>query len=116
MAETKKKELSAAIGKRVGYFRRLAGLTQEQLAEKAGLSKDFISHVEAGTGTLSLTSLYVVAETLQVSCDALLGDPIDDPHIKNISKMLSKRTPEERENMERIVRDCLRLCDNINPL
>ena len=106
-----KSELFAAIGKRISYFRKLEGLTREQLAERTGLSKAFLAHVEAGARVLSLSSLCAVAKALHVTCDSLLYESSEDPHIKNISKMISQRTPKERETLEKIIRDCLRLCD-----
>ena len=36
-----------AIGIRISYFRKLRGLSQEQLAERAGISPGFLSQVEA---------------------------------------------------------------------
>ena len=35
------------IGLKIAYYRKLRGLTQEQLAEKLELSPAFIGHVEA---------------------------------------------------------------------
>ena len=34
-----------AIGIRISYFRKLRGLSQEQLAERAGISPGFLSQV-----------------------------------------------------------------------
>lgn len=36
-----------AIGIRISYYRKLRGLSQEQLAERTGLSVGFLSQVEA---------------------------------------------------------------------
>lgn len=39
------------IGLKIAYYRKLRGLTQEQLAERLELSPAFIGHVEAPTST-----------------------------------------------------------------
>lgn len=54
------------IGIRISYFRRLRGLSQEQLAERAGISPGFLSQVEApGMAVgLSLNTLFAISEVL----------------------------------------------------
>lgn len=44
-----------AIGLRIGYFRRQKGMTQEQLAEKAGLSLGFLGQIEAPNVTVGIS-------------------------------------------------------------
>ncbi len=56
------------IGANIGRYRRERGQTQEELAEKTGLSVAFISHLEA-SGSLkapSLDTLIAIAEALEV--------------------------------------------------
>lgn len=62
------------IGQRVRKYRKAMGLSQEELAEKTGISVTHMSHIETGNTKLSLTVLVKIAETLQVSTDALLFD------------------------------------------
>ena len=56
------------LGLRIAYYRKLRGLTQEQLAEAIGMSTVFISHVEAPNidRTVSLGTLFAIAEVLDV--------------------------------------------------
>ena len=62
------------IGIRISYFRRLRGLSQEQLAERAGISPGFLSQVEApGMAVgLSLNTLFAISEVLVVPAYNLL--------------------------------------------
>ena len=62
------------IGIRISYFRRLRGLSQEQLAERAGISPGFLSQVEApGMAVgLSLNPLFAISEVLDVPAYKLL--------------------------------------------
>ncbi len=62
------------IGQRIRKVRKACGLSQEQLAEKIGISVTHMSHIETGNTKLSLTVLVDLSEALQVSTDELLYD------------------------------------------
>lgn len=65
-----------AIGKRIRTARLKAGMTQELLAEKAGLSTTHMSNIETGSSKLSLPALISLADALGVSVDELLCDNV----------------------------------------
>ncbi len=67
-----------AIGARVRQLRRENELTQEELAEKAGLSKSFISEIEGGRTAASGLLFLKIAEALGVSVEWLLTGEL--PH------------------------------------
>lgn len=56
------------LGLKIAYFRKLRGLTQEQLAEKVNRSPAFIGHVEAPNirKAVSLDTLFDIASVLDV--------------------------------------------------
>lgn len=56
------------IGLKIAYYRKMNGLTQEQLAEKIGISPGYLSQVETPTFVqpISLKTLFAVADTLDV--------------------------------------------------
>ena len=54
------------LGDKIRNYRKQAGFTQEQLAEKADLHHNFIGEVERGNMEISLTSLLKIAKALQV--------------------------------------------------
>lgn len=65
------------IGLKVGYYRRLANITQEQLSEYSGMSLNFISQLEGPSAPYvpSLKSLFKISKALGVSVSKLLeGD------------------------------------------
>ena len=64
------------LGLKIAYYRKKAGLTQENLAERTGKSVNFIAQVE-GTGTVrgvSLETLFQIAQVLNVAPSKLLED------------------------------------------
>lgn len=52
-------------------WREYRGLSQEQLAKAAGLSKPYISHIESGKRVGTIESLQAIAKALKVSIDLL---------------------------------------------
>ena len=56
------------IGLKIAYYRKLRGLTQEQLAERLELSPAFIGHVEEPNvnKAVSLDTLFDIAAALDV--------------------------------------------------
>lgn len=63
-----------AIGLRIRSMRKLRGLTQEKLAEKAEISVVHMSHIETNDTKVSLPVLVKIADALDVRVDALLYD------------------------------------------
>ncbi len=57
------------IGLKIAYYRKLRGLTQEELAEQIGLTPAFIGHLEAPniSKALSLDALFDIAAALDVA-------------------------------------------------
>jgi len=51
-----------AIGEIIKEERRLASMTQEQLAERTGTKKSFISRIENGHSDIQLSTLYKLLE------------------------------------------------------
>ncbi len=55
-------------------LRKKAGVSQEQLANELGISRQSVSKYELGTAEPDLTRLHLLKEFFGVSYDALLGD------------------------------------------
>ena len=68
---------SAVFPDRLRAAREYRGLTQGQLAERAKLQPSAISHFETGTRKPSFDNLRLLADTLDVTTDYLLGR-VDD--------------------------------------
>ena len=57
-----------SMGLKVSYYRKLAGLTQEQLAERMGVDTSFIGQIEAPNivKAISLDTLFRISKALEV--------------------------------------------------
>lgn len=70
----------ALIGKRVRETRKQQHVTQLQLAELAGLSVSYISHIETAYKHASLSSLLHISNALGITMDELLnGNQLFNP-------------------------------------
>jgi len=61
------------LGKRIRTARRQFAMTQEDLAEKIGISTSFMGHIERGSRVASLETLVSLCNTLQVTPQYLLS-------------------------------------------
>ncbi len=62
------------LGLRIAYFRKMKGLTQEQLAEKLGKSAGFIGAVEATNvdRAISVDTLFAISDLLEIPAHKFL--------------------------------------------
>lgn len=59
------------LGKNIAYYRREKGWSQEFLAEKADLSREYITRIERGQKNISLKKLFLIADILGVKFSVL---------------------------------------------
>jgi transcriptional regulator with XRE-family HTH domain len=60
-------KLPAAVGRRVRELRQRAGLSQEALAEKADLHRNYVGSVERGERDIGISAVAGLAHALGVS-------------------------------------------------
>jgi len=58
-------------------MRQRAGLTQEELGEKAGLQRNFISSLELAQKQPSLVTVFKIAKALNISADELIRHVVE---------------------------------------
>lgn len=70
------------IGQRIAFYRKQRKMTQDVLAEKANISKSYLSKIEStGTDvTFSLFLLYRLADALELEAQQLLR-PINEDYL-----------------------------------
>ena len=89
------------MGKRIRVLRRKNGMTQEQLAEKAGISASFMGHIERGSRIASLETLVALCNALKVTPQHLLQASLDD---ELDAHMPSEFSAEERYRLSTFLR------------
>ncbi|MEU5846187.1 helix-turn-helix domain-containing protein [Saccharopolyspora shandongensis] len=85
------------IGRRVARSRKLAGLTQERLAERANLSASLVRKVEQGRAPASPAFVSAVARALNTGVADLLGQPFEHRHSRAEHRVHSTIPPLRRE-------------------
>ena len=60
-------DMRQLVGRNFARLRAASGLTQEQLAERCGVSQQYLSGLEKGKRNPTVVTLYLIAEGLGVS-------------------------------------------------
>ena len=66
------------LGKRVRMMRCYRDITQQQLAEKVGISTSFVGHVERGSRKASVETIIGIARVLHVDLNYLFAAELPD--------------------------------------
>lgn len=96
-----------AIGQRVRKIRKAHGLSQEELAERVGISTTHMSHIETGNTKLSLPVFAALADALEVRADEMLSDSevsARSASIEEIIQILDSCTTQQVKVMEDILK------------
>ncbi len=91
----------ARLGRRIAERRKALGITQVQLAETLGIAQQTMAHYEAGKVRFAAALLPVLAETLELTIEELIG-----PASKAAPSKSAKRgpAPKIQQQLERIAR------------
>lgn len=74
------------IGAFIAESRHKAGLTQEELASKLGITKNAVSKWERGLGLMDMSLLKPLSDILHVSVNEILaGEKIEEEDLKSIA-------------------------------
>ncbi|WP_440448276.1 helix-turn-helix domain-containing protein [Ruminococcus sp.] len=60
-------DIKLSVGKRVKELRNKLGISQEELADLAGLDRTYITSVECGKRNISIVNIEKLAKALKVS-------------------------------------------------
>ena len=77
-SDTEVHRIRSGVGQAIHSARTQARLSMRELAEQSGVSQPFISAVERGLSTPSISTLYRLAEVLDTEPAALLPVHRDD--------------------------------------
>lgn len=93
---------------KVKQLRKERGLTVEQLASKAGLSKSFLSEIENGIKQVNGRRLEDLASALGVRPHDLIADATISLEIAEHLDVMSKLAPEDQAAVQRHALSLLR--------
>jgi transcriptional regulator with XRE-family HTH domain len=102
---------SVSIGKKIRYYRETKKWTQEDFAEKAGLSLTYVGMIERGEKVPKLETFINIANVLGVSADILLADVLKNGYqIKTslLSEKIDKLTAEQRDKIYAVIEAMLK--------
>ena len=74
MTRTRESDPRLAFGRTVRRLRENRGLSQEKLAELAGIHRTYIGDVERGTRNIALVNMTRIAKALGTSLSRLIAD------------------------------------------
>ncbi|MCH5161876.1 MAG: helix-turn-helix transcriptional regulator [Clostridiales bacterium] len=70
-------DIKIAIGKRIKLLRNEIGISQEELADRAGIDRTYITSVECGRRNISIVNIEKIAKALDVTLSRLFDFSIE---------------------------------------
>ena len=95
--------LNTDIGNRIRQARKECGYTQEQLAEYAEISVDFLGLIETGRNSMKVQNLAKIASALNVTTDYLIYGTTPYKENPKINTMLSVVPESKRKQVEKLI-------------
>ena len=95
-----------SIGENIRKYRKTKKMTQETLAERAGLSVNYIGSIERGEKLPSLETFIVILNQLAVTADCILQDVLQANYelkMSLLNEKLSVLSPDQRATVEDVV-------------
>ncbi len=99
------------MGKRIVEKRKQLGLSQEELAEKAGITVQMLSTAERGAKGMRPINLWKISDALGVSTDYLLKGVISEVDDINLINKISDLPNRQRSALENIIDNFIDACD-----
>ena len=98
------------LGKNIYRLRKQKKMTQEQLAEAAGIGQKQVSKIESGRVHAKLTTYLCIANALSVTLDHLLVDALFiEPEHQSLSKLSGAK---EQELLREIIHATIHYLNN----
>lgn len=91
----KETDILKQMGERIYHRRKLLKLTQEEMAEKMGVSTQMISNLELGKKAIRPENLIKLCEVLNISADYILTGASYDNAPADIFAKFATLTPQE---------------------
>ena len=107
-----------SIGSNIRKFRLMKKIRQEDLAEKAGLSTNYVGSIERGEKVPSLEALIDIVNALGISADMVLCDVVHTGYeVRHslLAERLEKLSQEDRARIYDVIETLIRHSTRIMP-
>ncbi|MEW6663031.1 MAG: helix-turn-helix domain-containing protein [Bacillota bacterium] len=95
------------IGARIKQLREELGLSQNELARRAGIAQSSLSYLESGAKSPSVDTLLLICKALGVSLTEFLGETGGNSapeHIKPLLDRVRHLTPEQVQKLAEFIK------------
>ena len=97
-------EKNKIIGSKLQKSRELCGVSQKELANFCGITKNHISSIERGCHKASVNLLLAYCDKTHMTPDEILNIKEESRVIPELLRVLSNKSPEEQERILRIIK------------
>lgn len=112
--EDKELDLNKEIGQRIQWRRKELGLTQDQVADRTGLTRNFLAAVERGARGLGAESIKRLSNALQISADFIVMGKSGTEDRNHLIELIQPLNSDEIFGLEEIVKVYLKACGCID--
>ena len=102
--------LAVEIGARIAARRKQLGWTQEQAAERSGLSHQFFACVERGLKNIRAESIIRISKAMDISTDYILLGISSDIDRNYLAGLLEPLDEVQLKCMEEIIKNFVAAC------
>jgi len=67
-------DINKALGKVVAKYRTIAKISQEELADRAGIHRTYVSQIERGLKSPTLSVLFEISKSLNTTASILIAE------------------------------------------
>jgi len=104
-------DITMIVGERIQSYRRNAGLTQEKLAEIAGIHHTYVGQLERGEKNATLETIEKVARALDITFEALfeaiIAGDADSSTALEVYQLIATRPDKEQRLLLEILKKVL---------
>ena len=98
------------MGKRIQERRKTLRLTQEELAERADITKQTVSRIENGQRDIGARNLFKVAKALDISPDYLLTGEFGNADIQILNQKITNLSHRQYGFLEDFIKNFVEMC------
>lgn len=114
MPKRKISSIDASLGRNLAFFRKLTGMTQQQIADRLNINRTTYTKYETGGSEPSIEMLKRIAKVMDVDVNALVYDESPDEimiadawnnsfeinnKIKSLRRQIARLTPQEMKQL-----------------